>query len=275
MPWSIINLAISFAAFGLLARLTPCNPEQPKFATRELADNTLYWFTNVLFYGGMSGLILKTGVDLVLQGRAPAALAAIASGYGWLGHAPLLVQAVLVIVTLDIIQYWLHRLFHGHTLWPFHAIHHSAEQVDWTTTYRIHPVNFFVYAAGAFALVQLLGFSPAAYLVIGPFNLVIGSLVHANLDWTFGPFRYVIASPVFHRWHHVRDPAIYNRNFAPTFPVLDLIFGTYYMPKGELPADYGVDGVPSNFVGQMIYPFVAIVERLGLGQKVRPGRATA
>jgi sterol desaturase/sphingolipid hydroxylase (fatty acid hydroxylase superfamily) len=275
MPWSIINLAVSFAAFGFLARLSACNRDQPSFATRELADNTLYWFTNVLFYGGMSGVLLKGAVTLVLQGRAPEALAAIATGYGWLGHAPLWLQAVLVIVVLDIVQYWLHRLFHTETLWLFHAIHHSAEQPDWTTTYRIHPVNFALYAAGAFAMVQLLGFSPAAYLVIGPFNLVIGALVHANLDWTFGPLRYVIASPVFHRWHHSRDAAARDRNFAPTFPVLDLLFGTFYMPRGVLPANYGAEGVPSNFVGQMIYPFAALVERLGPGQKVRPGRATA
>ena len=154
-------------------------------------------------------------------------------------------------------------------------MHHSAEQVDWTTTYRIHPVNFLVYSAGAVALVKLAGFSPMAFVIIGPFNLVMGSLAHANLNWTYGPLRFVFASPVFHRWHHVRDPAVRNKNFAPTFPVLDLMFGTFYMPKGVLPADYGVDGVPGHFLGQMIYPFVDIAGRLAPGLKLGAGRATA
>jgi sterol desaturase/sphingolipid hydroxylase (fatty acid hydroxylase superfamily) len=123
--------------------------------------------------------------------------------------------------------------------------------------------------------VKCLGFSANAFLIIGPFNLVMSSLVHANLNWTFGPFRYVLASPVFHRWHHVKDPAARDKNFAPTFPALDLMFGTFYMPKGVLPADYGVDGVPTNFVGQLAYPFVVYAERLGLTRKPRPGAAAA
>jgi sterol desaturase/sphingolipid hydroxylase (fatty acid hydroxylase superfamily) len=174
---------------------------------------------------------------------------------------------------LDIIQYWLHRLFHADALWPFHAVHHSAEQVDWSTAYRFHPVNFVIYSTCAYGLLQCLGFSPLTFVIIGPFNLVMGSLVHANLDWDFGPFRAVLASPVFHRWHHVKDPAVRNKNFAPTFPVLDVIFGTYYMPKGVLPSDYGCEDVPLHFTGQMIWPFLAYAERFGL--KPRPGQAPA
>ena len=266
MPWSLINLAVTFLAFGLLARISPCNPEQRAFVSRDLADNVLYWFLGVLFFGGLADLYLRWGVGLTLGARASAAVMA---GYGMASRLPLALQAVLVIVVMDFIQYWLHRLFHGHALWPFHAIHHSAEDLDWTTTYRIHPVNFAVYSAGALALVRLIGFSPAALLIIGPFNLVIGPLVHANLDWTFGPFRYVLASPVYHRWHHVKDPAIYNRNFAPTFPIFDLMFGTFYMPKGELPSNYGVDGVPEHFIGQLIYPFRIIAGRFAAPRKAR------
>ena len=266
MPWSLINLAVTFLAFGFLARISPCNPEQRAFVSRDLADNTLYWFLGVLTFGGLADLYIHTGVGLALGARAAAA---VLSGYGVAARLPLALQAVLVIVVMDFIQYWLHRLFHGHTLWPFHAIHHSAEELDWTTTYRIHPVNFAVYSAGALALVRLIGFSPAAFLIIGPFNLVIGPLVHANLDWTFGPFRYVLASPVYHRWHHVNDPAIYNRNFAPTFPIFDLMFGTFYMPKGVLPANYGVEGVPPHFIGQLIYPFRIIAGRFAAPRKAR------
>jgi len=58
-------------------------------------------------------------------------------------------------------------------------------------------------------------------------------------------------------------------NFAPTFPILDVVFGTFYMPKGRLPADYGAPGVPEHFLGQMAYPFVVFA---GWISKVRrPG----
>jgi sterol desaturase/sphingolipid hydroxylase (fatty acid hydroxylase superfamily) len=81
--------------------------------------------------------------------------------------------------------------------------------------------------------------------------------VHANLKWDLGPFKYVLASPVFHRWHHTSLEKGGNKNFASTFPVLDLLFGTWYMPKDELPEVYGIDdrGFPEGFAAQMVYPF--------------------
>ena len=46
-------------------------------------------------------------------------------------------------------------------------------------------------------------------------------------------------------------------NFAGTFPVLDLMFGTFYVPKNELPDAYGVAdrSVPEGFGSQILYPF--------------------
>jgi sterol desaturase/sphingolipid hydroxylase (fatty acid hydroxylase superfamily) len=260
MPWTLINLAVSFVAFGAMARLTPCNPGQRAFLSRDLPDNALYWITSVLLYGGLADLYIRAGAGLLPSGQRAAA--AILAGYGWAARLPLALQALVALVAMDFAQYWLHRLFHGRALWPFHAVHHSAEELDWTATYRIHPVNFVVYSAGALALIKLIGFSPATFLVMGPFNLVVGALVHANLDWTFGPLRWVIASPVYHRWHHVKDPNVHDRNFAPTFPIFDLMFGTYYMPKGVLPSDYGVEGAPTSYLAQMIWPFQVIAARV-------------
>ena len=47
-------------------------------------------------------------------------------------------------------------------------------------------------------LVILLGFSWPAVQVLFVFNMIYSSMVHANLNWTFGPLRYLLASPVFH-----------------------------------------------------------------------------
>ncbi len=78
-------------------------------------------------------------------------------------------------------------------------------------------------------------------LWVGPFTTASSAFVHANLNWTFGPFKYVFAGPVFHRWHHTLLERGGNKNFAGTFPFLDWLFGTFYMPEDELPDDYGVD----------------------------------
>jgi sterol desaturase/sphingolipid hydroxylase (fatty acid hydroxylase superfamily) len=81
--------------------------------------------------------------------------------------------------------------------------------------------------------------------------------VHANLDWTLGPLKYVIAGPVFHRWHHTAADRGGEKNFAATFPILDVIFGTFYMPEGELPDNYGIADrtFPTSFTGQLAHPF--------------------
>jgi sterol desaturase/sphingolipid hydroxylase (fatty acid hydroxylase superfamily) len=68
----------------------------------------------------------------------------------------------------------------------------------------------------------------------------------------------VLASPVFHRWHHTALERGGSRNFAGTFPIWDILFGTFYMPKNALPGAYGIDdeGFPDSFGAQLLYPFL-------------------
>jgi sterol desaturase/sphingolipid hydroxylase (fatty acid hydroxylase superfamily) len=49
------------------------------------------------------------------------------------------------------------------------------------------------------------------------------TFLHANLKVNFG---FVLASPVFHGVHHSADPRDYDANFAGTFPLWDVLFGT-------------------------------------------------
>jgi sterol desaturase/sphingolipid hydroxylase (fatty acid hydroxylase superfamily) len=48
-----------------------------------------------------------------------------------------------------------------------------------------------------------------------------------------------------------------DKNFAIHLPVIDRVFGTYYMPEGQWPAVYGIAGnpVPEPYGQQLIYPF--------------------
>ena len=268
MPWSIIFVGACALGFGLLARVFPCNPGQKAFS-RETGDDVLYYLLNVLFYTGLSWLLITRAVESMLPGHAAAVLASLRAGWGWLPTLPIVVQILIMLLVTDVIQYWLHRGFHSARLWPFHAIHHGARNVDWATTFRVHPVNYLAYSTSVAILTQLMGFSPMVFVILGPINFVHAALVHANLNWTFGPFRYVLASPVFHRWHHVDDPALRDLNFAPTFPFLDVLFGTFYMPKGQLPQTYGAEGVPADFVGQLLHPFGSLAA--WYAKAVRPG----
>ncbi|HEY1427694.1 MAG TPA: sterol desaturase family protein, partial [Caulobacteraceae bacterium] len=120
-------IGVCFVVFGTLGRLTPCNPGRPVFFSKSIALD--------LGYGALGMLYAAVGPGAAaLLGVIPGARTLI--GRGWIAEAPLWAQVVALVVATDLAQYWLHRAFHGRRLWPYHAIHHSAEDVNWTTTFR-------------------------------------------------------------------------------------------------------------------------------------------
>lgn len=245
--------------FAVLERITPCNPGMYWWRDRRAAATDLiYWFIQPLFVRVFRIYMLLWGAALVMGTPGDEALDAFfRGGYGLFGHMPIWLQGVLIMLGQDLALYWIHRLFHGGVLWRFHAVHHSPGVLDWMSTQRFHIVNSLLAFSLVDVLTLLMGFSPTALFMLVPFNLAYSALVHSNLNWTFGPLRHVMASPVFHRWHHTAPDEGGSKNFAPTFPFLDVIFGTFYMPKGRLPERYGVSDpdFPQGFLGQLLYPF--------------------
>ena len=61
----------------------------------------------------------------------------------------------------------------------------------------------------------------------------------------------------FHHWHHAREAAAVDRNFAVHLPWIDRLFGTAHLPGARWPAAYGVDGpaVPDGWLRQLVLPF--------------------
>jgi sterol desaturase/sphingolipid hydroxylase (fatty acid hydroxylase superfamily) len=167
------------------------------------------------------------------------------------------VQALLFLVLSDFMLYWLHRMFHGGGFWKYHAIHHSSEELEWISAARFHPVNLLIGTISVDVILLMAGISPNIMLWVGPFTTFHSAFVHANLNWTLGPFKYVLATPVFHRWHHTGLEEGGNTNFAGTFPLWDILFGTFRMPEGRLPDNYGKDeaAMPSAIGGQLAFPF--------------------
>ena len=244
--WFIISAVIYIP----LSRLFPSIKGQPIVRSDTKADVT-YWFLGPFLYGFV-GVTLGNYLY-----RFDSFHSLYQNGGARLHAMPILLQAIIILLITDFLQYWAHRAFHHHPLWRFHTVHHAPVQIDWLTSVRFHPVNIILYSTSVNVLVQFVGFSGEAFAILLPFNMIYSPLVHANLNWTYGPFKYLLASPVFHRWHHTQIDKGGNKNFAPTFPFLDLMFGTFYMPEGEQPGDFGTlhDPVPQTFLGQLAYPF--------------------
>lgn len=245
----IVWMAGLASVFAVLVRAMPCN-RGVYWWTNLPASGTdfLYWFLMPLIERLLQALLLAGGVAMALGDNR---------GFTAVRNLPLWQQAAAMLVIQDVVLYWIHRAFHTRPAWRFHAVHHSPTVLDWLSAPRFHFVNSLASNAAADLTVLLLGFSPAALLALAPVNIAYSAMVHANLNWTFGPLRYLFASPVFHRWHHTTEQDGLNKNFAPTFPFLDLLFGTFYMPPGRLPEQYGNGEAdyPTDFWGQLIQPF--------------------
>jgi sterol desaturase/sphingolipid hydroxylase (fatty acid hydroxylase superfamily) len=245
--------------FTVLTWFWACNPGRPWWRKPDLVTDICYWlFIPVITRFFRIGLLIAGAAVLFNIRTADGLIAFYENGHGPLAKLPLVAQMIVFLVGEDFITYWTHRLFHGNRLWKYHAVHHSSEELEWISAARFHPFNLFFGAVLADVALLLAGISPNVFVVLGPITIAHSAFVHANLDWTLGPFKYVIASPVFHRWHHTAAERGGEKNFAATFPVLDLIFGTFYMPAGELPDRYGIADrdFPTSFGAQLVHPFI-------------------
>ncbi|HZZ77498.1 MAG TPA: sterol desaturase family protein [Gemmataceae bacterium] len=249
---TVVKYMVVFGlAFGLLSWLMPCNPGMYWWTNlRTAATDFCYWLVAPIFVRICQIYMLALSINLLFAGGPV--------GFAFLFEQPILVQCILIQVLQDVYLYWMHRVFHTPVGWRFHSVHHSTKVLDWLGGARNHMVNSLMTFIMADILCMLVGFSPEAIGWLAPFNIIWSSLVHANLNWSFGPLRYLIASPVFHRWHHTLETEGLDKNFAPTFPILDVIFGTFYMPAGKLPANFGngEPDYPEGFIGQFLYPFL-------------------
>lgn len=132
---------------------------------------------------------------------------------------------------------------------------HSSEHVDWHSALRIHPLERVVMGVATASFLLILGFPLKSMAMAAPVAGLVGILIHLDCNVDLGPLRFVIATPAFHRWHHADDEAAYGKNLAGVFPVWDLLFGTFYMPRRS-PDRFGAgEAVPGTLLGQLLYPF--------------------
>jgi sterol desaturase/sphingolipid hydroxylase (fatty acid hydroxylase superfamily) len=171
---------------------------------------------------------------------------------------PVWLQFIEIMFLADLGTYLAHRAMHAVPfLWRIHKIHHSVEDLDWLAGARFHPLDSLITKSASFVPVFVLGFSAGA---LGAFLLLYmwqSWLGHSNVSLRLGPgLRWLLASPEFHHWHHSKDLAARDKNFAGQLPFLDLVLGTAYMPAGERPKSFGIDDpMRQNYLSQLVMPF--------------------
>ena len=72
-------------------------------------------------------------------------------------------QFLEIMLLADLVQYWVHRMFHQIPwLWKFHAVHHSAEVMDWMAGNRLHLVDLALTRSLIYIPSFILGFDDLA-----------------------------------------------------------------------------------------------------------------
>jgi sterol desaturase/sphingolipid hydroxylase (fatty acid hydroxylase superfamily) len=262
VPYALEILRISFwltvltVVFIPMERLFALRPK--KIFRKAIVTDVGYYFVNSL----VPGFLLSFPLAL-LAGLTHRILPA---GFiSFVVALPLWARLPLGMIVGEIGFYWGHRWSHEiPLLWRFHAIHHSAEHLDYLVSSRAHPLDMVFTRMCEFVPMYMLGLAspmtfrgnlvPIIVTVIGTFW---GYFIHANVRWRFGLLEWLISTPAFHHWHHTNDgPEYINKNYAPVLPWVDWLFGTFYLPKGKVPERYGIDEPISPILfGQLVDPF--------------------
>lgn len=188
--------------------------------------------------------------------------------WGW----GLIAQSLVALIVIDFVQWCVHNTLHRvDFLWEIHKVHHSVKEgeMDWIVSFRFSWIEPVIYKSVMYIPAMWFGFAPEALFFHAVFGTLIGHLNHANLTWDYGPLRYVFNSPRMHLYHHAYDAPAHGQNFGITLSCWDWIFGTHHLPDEPCPhiGFPGVEDLPKDFFGQLIWPLPHWVRALGQGTR--------
>jgi sterol desaturase/sphingolipid hydroxylase (fatty acid hydroxylase superfamily) len=240
------SLAVLVVVFVPLERLFPARPGQ-----RVLREGL---GVDAVFFAGQ--YLLWSGASLAVLAWVHAGVARLGVGGLAPGTLPTVVACLLAVLSGDVLVYWFHRACHAwEPLWRFHAVHHSAEELDFLAAHREHPIDGILTQLcqnlPAFLLGVPLGYLAGLAVLRGMWAI----FVHSNVRLPLGPLRWVLGAPELHHWHHARV-ARTRHNFANLAPWIDVVFGTHHLPEGPERYALGLDVPwPRGYLAQLARPF--------------------
>lgn len=154
-----------------------------------------------------------------------------------------------------------------------HAVHHSQRELNLFTDFRVHVCERAINSIFVFIPLFMFQVSmPTDYYIA----LILGwyrTIYHANIRTNYGPLKYILVTPQFHRLHHSIERRHANSNFGVHFTIWDRLFGTHWNSYDQYP-DTGIDdgrfpfeqrsrgiAVVRNWMAQTAYPFVELFRR--------------
>ncbi|MFT5680356.1 MAG: sterol desaturase/sphingolipid hydroxylase (fatty acid hydroxylase superfamily) [Myxococcota bacterium] len=190
----------------------------------------------------LTDVIFNIGTATALLGLHPLITGLPALWVG-LSEAPLVVQFVAGWAAHDLVLYWWHRALHERgegLLWRIHEVHHQPCRMNFMAGGRSHIVEILVTIAALALTKVLLGISAPVMLWLLMMPVMSGAIHHTNADFRMGWLNYLFPGPQMHRAHHDQDPRA-ALNYATSFPLWDVLFGTAVPLRGGHETRYGLD----------------------------------
>ncbi|XP_045101048.1 alkylglycerol monooxygenase-like [Portunus trituberculatus] len=154
---------------------------------------------------------------------------------------------VAALIFVDFCFYWVHRANHElNILWAVHQVHHSSENYNLTTGFRLSALQKLAHF-GFYQPLALLGIPLPAVLVHTGLNYLFQFWIHNTFIGRLGPLEYVIATPSFHRVHHGANKWCLDKNYASVLVLWDILFGTFQPEKEDSEIVYGLTHQPQSF----------------------------
>lgn len=255
-----ITLLVAGGICFFLEKLRPAEKNTP-FFKRDFKKEMALALLNAILLIPFFGFLVTITIIAALEALVPYQM------FGeTLAHLPLMVQIPLGLAIMDFSTYWRHRLSH-HYWWQYHSFHHSAEEITWITSLRLHPVDALSALLFDTVILYFIGFEGVGIAGATMVLLAYNYFTHLNIDIQFRkPLCYILASPHYHRWHHANDKRAYEKNFCAIFSFYDVIFGTFYHPE-ELPGSYGLDPdaqkkIPQGLIAHLWMPIQNDIKKL-------------
>ncbi|MCO5142536.1 MAG: sterol desaturase family protein [Oligoflexia bacterium] len=163
-------------------------------------------------------------------------------GYRHEGYLMGSLHFLMALVFLDLNATVWHYLKHNFSwLWFFHKYHHNWTIYTGLAASRVHPLEK-IPPLIVSSVVYLLIFRNLETFALAAVAIRLQAVfTHANFDISYGWFDRVLASPRYHKIHHLVDSHYYSKNLCVMFPIFDKILGTQILPENlNVPMKFGV-----------------------------------
>ena len=139
---------------------------------------------------------------------------------------------IISIIVFDFFGGWLvHFTQHKTTsLWRFHVVHHTDNNVDVTTGLRHHPVESVLRGIFFFIAVLVSGAPMYGVMIFQTLAVLFTAFTHANVSlpkWMDKSIGLIFVSPNMHKVHHHWQQPYTDSNYGLIFSFWDRFFGTY------------------------------------------------